>query len=271
MVPRFLGMGLHAPSFKLAEGFQRVEEGGSAGVVTCLETGAHTLSPSVEGEEERFRWMIQNRRPARGAFRRAVHRPSRWGGPGKLAARRGADHLRSGLNGYLAISASESVWPTLGPGNVPSRPSTCAGGRTGPSGHRPPPPGSGPHAPGPPRSPPGDGRFPHPPSHGRSSGSRAAPPQPQAWRRRRRSMRCHGKASRLEWVNTSGPAPPSSALRCIENLQGTGTQRHPMLAVHLRPPGRDGPYTPAPGRSHPTRPSAPRPTVAAVSTRNSKG
>ena len=46
----------------------------------------------------------------------------------------------------------------LGPGNAPSRSSTCVGARTGPSGHRPPPPGCGPHAPGPPRSLPGDGR-----------------------------------------------------------------------------------------------------------------
>ena len=42
------------------------------------------------------------------------------------------------------------------PGSRPSRPSGYAGARTGPSRHRRPRPGSGPHAPGPPRSPPGD-------------------------------------------------------------------------------------------------------------------
>ena len=56
--------------------------------------------------------------------------------------------------------------PSLGPGNTPSRPSGDAGVRTGPSGHRLPRPGSGPHAPGPPRSPPGDDWSPHLPSHG---------------------------------------------------------------------------------------------------------
>ena len=45
---------------------------------------------------------------------------------------------------------------SLGPGSAPSRPSGYACGRTGRSGHRPPPPGCRPHAPGPPRSPPGD-------------------------------------------------------------------------------------------------------------------
>ena len=32
-------------------------------------------------------------------------------------------------------------------------------------------------------------------------------------------------------------------LRRLENLQGRSAQRHPMLAVGLHPPGRDGPYT----------------------------
>ena len=38
--------------------------------------------------------------------------------------------------------------PVSGPGNAASRPSEHAAARTGPSRHRPPPPGSGPHAPG---------------------------------------------------------------------------------------------------------------------------
>ena len=39
MVSLVLGMGSPCPRFTLAEGFQRVEEGGGPGVLPCLETG----------------------------------------------------------------------------------------------------------------------------------------------------------------------------------------------------------------------------------------
>ena len=126
-------------------------------------------------------------------------RPRRCGKPsGELAA------YQSGVAGFSTPPAGSTGLftrrppdspPALGPSNAPSHPSAPAGVRTGPSGHRLPPPGSGPHAPGPPRSPPGDGPSPHPPSPGRSSGNRAAPLQSQA-RATGGATGCHGEASR---------------------------------------------------------------------------
>ena len=89
------------------------------------------------------------------------------------------DRSRTDPLGLFTLGASGPP-PSTGPGNPPSRPSGHVGAGTGPSGHRPPRPGCGPHTPGPPRSLPGDGPFPRPPSPGNWSGSRAAPLQSQA-------------------------------------------------------------------------------------------
>ena len=129
-----------------------------------------------------------------------------------------------------------------GPGNAPSRSSEHGGGRTGRNGHRLPRHGCGPHAPGPPRSPPGDDRFPQPPSPGRSSGTRAAPTQSQAGAAGD-APRCHRLRAPVGEHQRTG-----SALQCphlFENLQGMSTQRHPVTAVRLRPPSRNGPHPPA--------------------------
>ena len=56
-------------------------------------------------------------------------------------------------------------WPAFG--EVPLLDLVHAGARTGPSRHKPLPPGCGPHAPGPPQSHPADGLSPRPPSPGR--------------------------------------------------------------------------------------------------------
>ena len=47
-------------------------------------------------------------------------------------------------------------------------------------------------------------------------------------------------------VNTKGPAPSPSVRAASRISRGAATERHPVLAVRLRPPGRDGPYTSVP-------------------------
>ena len=102
--------------------------------------------------------------PPRPARRRAAREGCWWTSSLALTL---ACPGRGRLAGYGAGNRS------LGPGNAPSRPSGHAGVRTGPSGHRLPLPGSGPHAPGPPRSPLGD----DPSSAIREYGSRSCSPQ----------------------------------------------------------------------------------------------